>query len=219
MELTEEELQAKIDEAKAAALAEAEAEKARILAKNSELLGKYAKYKDLDVDLLQAQADELAKLKESQLTDDERRTNELKAFNDKHISTKQALLDTEARLLKMTKDNAIANALRDVGALQEGMGEAVTLLIGNRVTMSDAGVPMIGDTTVGEYVKRFSVEEGKGFFVPRNSGGGGQGSGGGGASEFAKYFDKGGSDFSRTEQAKLAKKDPKLFKQLAGITD
>lgn len=189
--------------------------------KNTELIGDVKKmsgllkaFDGIDLDLLQNQSKELAKLKESNMTDAERLEQERLANTEKYSSTKQALLDSEAKVLKMTKDNAVANALRDAGQLNDGMGEAVSLLISQKITLSDAGVPMVGDKTVTEYTKAFSEGDGKGFFVPKNSGGGGNGSGDGGNVDVAKFYKKDGPDYSLTEQGNVAKKDPELHKQL-----
>ncbi len=198
--------------------------------KNTELIGDIKKlnkivkgFDGIDLDLLKNQSTELAKLKEANLTDAERLENERNAINEKHTATKQALLDSEAKVLKMTKSHTIANALRDAGEFVGGNASekeqtrlAVTSLIEQRITMSDDGVPMVGDSLVADYVKTFHEGAGKAFFAPKNSGGGGNGSGGGGASDSAKFFKKGGDDYSLTEQGKIAKSDPTLYKQLAG---
>ncbi len=211
MELTDEELQAKIDEATTG-----------LVDKNKELLGKMdglkkslTKFDELDLDLLQAQSNELKELKDKNLTDDERRDAEEKSRRDNSTATKQALLDSQAEVVKMRKENAIGNALRDAGQVNDGMNEAVTLLIKQKITMSDEGQAMVGEKTVAEYVKEFALNDGKGFFVPRNSGGGGNGSSAGG-SDWAKYFDKASPDFNRTKQAELRKKNPELATSLAG---
>ncbi len=208
MELTEEELQEKITEATKG-----------LTEKNTELIGDIKKAKKLmkafdgvDLDLLTTQATELAELKDKNLTDAERLANEQSEIAERHTATKQKLADSQAENVRMKRDNSVNNALIGAGAIQDGMGRAVRLLINEKVTTSDEGVQMVGDKTVNEYVKHWSENDGKGFFVPKNSGGGATGSGSGG-NDTAKYFDPKSPFFSVTKQAETARRDPAEYKQ------
>ena len=200
MELTEEQLQEKIDEATK-----------ELKNKNSELIGDIKTLKKtvkafdgIDLDLLQSQSNELKELKEKNMTEAEKLEREQRKRTEKYTATKQALLDSQNEILRMKKENAVANALRDAGQVQEGMGEALSLLINQKITMSDANVPMIGEKTVSEYVMDFSTNEGKNFFVPKNAGGGGQGSGGAGGVNISDYTNPDGS-LNNTKMAQLRK--------------
>jgi len=215
MELTEEELAAKIKESTEAAIAAAaiEADKA-LKAKNTELLGKLAKFKEVDPEEYKQTLAKLKEIEDAKLTEaekaEQRRAERLK----KEAAKDMELATLKADLAKEKKGNAIANAIRDAGAVNEGMGDAVALLIKDRITTSDTGAFMIGDKPVADYVAEWRKEEGKGFFVPANSGGGGQGSSSVGGNDQAKYF-KRGPDWNLTKQAALRKSSPDLAKQLA----
>jgi hypothetical protein len=210
MELTQEELDAKIEEGKAG-----------LLTKNTDLIKDMKKLKTamsafdgVDLEALKAASLEVDKLREEKLTDEERRNLAQEAATKKQNETMQTILDLTATNLKMKKDNAVVNALRDAGTINDGMGEAVTLLINQRVTISDVGDAMVGDKTVAEYVKAFAETDGKAFFVPRNSGGGGNGSGNAGGEDWGKYFKK-GADYSLDKQSELERTNPELYQKLS----
>ena len=197
MELTEEQLQAKIDEATK-----------ELKAKNSDLISdikaikKTAKaFEGIDLDLLKSQAEELAKLKEASLTDAEKLAKQQEEQNKKFTETQQALLDAQAENLKMRKENAVSLAIIGAGQVNEGMDEAVNMLIASKVVVGENNIPMVGNKPVADYVKEFAEGEGKNFFVPKNYGGGGQGSGGSVVS--TKEFEKADGSLNMTKIGQL----------------
>ncbi len=200
MELTEEELAAKIKKS-------VEEATSGLVTKNTELIGTQQSLKDklkvfdgINLADISAMTTELAKLKEANLSDDERRQQSDAASATALADTQKELVDSKTTISTMSKDYAVAIALTEAGSINEGMGEAVNGLLKGKVTMSEEGIPMIGDKKVGDFVNEWKKEEGKMFFVPTNAGGGAKGEGAAG-SEHAKYFEKGGKDYNLTKQA------------------
>lgn len=214
MEISEAELKVKIDAAVLLATEGLQNKNTAVIGKQKALKTALAVFDGLDIETITAQATELAKLKESNLTDEERRANADAANATNLANAQTSLVDANTTIAKMSKDNAVDLAILKAGAVNEGMGEAVSGLLKAKTTMNAEGKPVIGDVAVDEYVTAWKKEEGKVFFIPPNSGTGAGGDGGEGASDYAKFFDKNDKSYNLTEQVKLSKKNPPLYKQL-----
>lgn len=199
---------------------ELDAEVSGLKAKNDDLITVQKQMKKtmqafdgIDLDALQEHSKELEILKESQLSDEDRR-----AKVDKETSVTMKRLNDEIttknrRIVAMKKETAISSAILAAGAINEGMSEAVEGLLSAQAQVSDEGVVVIGKDPVADYVADWSKNDGKMFFVPKNTGGGGQGGSGGSGGGDEKYFDRAGDDYNLTKQAELAKKNPAKYKE------
>jgi len=209
MEITKEELQAKIDEA-VKGLKDKNDELLSKLKKSTDTLSEFA---DIDIAGLKESSKQLKKLKEDQMTDKERLDKDRQERVEIELKRTQELSDARSTIDKMRKETAVSASLLSLGTIKEGMEEAVELLLNNKVTIVDDKA-LIGDKPVQEYVKAWAEADGKAFFTPKNSGGGGNGGGSGSNAEIGKFFDKESKTYNLTEQIKLSKTNPELYKQM-----
>ncbi len=210
MELTESELQEKI----ASAVEGLKGKNYELVGAQKALKKKLSAFEGVDLEALAAQSKELTALKEANLSEEDKRNKAVTESASQLKTTQTQLVDANIEIATIKKSGAVTAALAGAGALLDGTSEAVIGLLNSKVTMSDEGVPMIGESTVADHVTKWKAEEGKVFFVPPNSGGGASG-GGAEGSEHAKFFEKGGSEYNLTKQAEVAKTNPALYKQLA----
>ena len=183
--------------------------------KNQELLGKIKKLKDgsPDIEKLKAEAAEYHKLK----TAAEEEKGEYKKLYEKQLKTASEL-EKQVHAVKadhrtLIKKTAITGALSKVGVMPEMVDIAVTSFLGDAKLDEDS--VLVKDKPLKDFVKEWVKSDVGQRFIPNgNSGGGANGGAGDGESDNVKFFDKKSKHYSLTEQAKLAKKDPKLFATL-----
>jgi hypothetical protein len=206
MELTEKELQEKIDNAVSG-----------LKSKNDELLDKLSKFKDIDPELFTKLKDENEKLKDANMTE----TEKLK----KTLSKQQKLIDDlndankkkETKLAQLKQDNVISNVITSAGVkIKKGMSEPLKLYLKEQMISNDDGYTIGGDKPE-KYIEKFvKSDTGKNFFDLENAGGGAQG-GDNSTSKVkaAEYFDPKSDNYNVTEQIKIKKSDPDLYNQLS----
>ena len=192
--------------------------------KNKELLGKLKKATDIvasfdgvDIEALKKNAADLEALNKNK----QKESGEYKTLYDEQSTQhKEAigtinteLTDTKATLANERKANALTQALVANHIKPELVGASTDILT-NQVAINDEGVAMVGDKTVTEYVKDWSLGDvGKHFTTTANSGGGAGGQGGSQATQ-ASFYDPNSPSFSRTEQAKVANTNLALHQSL-----
>lgn len=172
-----------VDDAVAEALADAkvehDAEIAGLKTKNKELLGKLAKAKtgegDPDeVSRLEAQIEELqGKLKEA---------DKVSKKLEKDLSTAQENATKEGDFSrKLLIDNGLSEQLTANGVKAEFL-PAVKAMLSGKVTIKTEGdnrTAVVGDKSLGDFVKEWSQgDEGKHYVAAANNGGGGAPGGG-----------------------------------------
>lgn len=210
MELTAEELQKKIDDAVGP-----------IKAKNTELLGKMAKYKnydDLNIDDLKAAADKLAGMEAEKLEAEGKWQEAYETLKKEHQGVVDELKISNKRLKddfdssRLTNEITIGLMGHDIiGDLSE---VAVTTLL-SQAEIDSEGQVVFGDKPAGEFIAEWADGPvGKYFIKSGNSGGGSPGSGGESGENVSKFFNPDSPDFNQTEQLAVKRSDPALHETL-----
>lgn len=210
-----------VDTKAAIAVAVAEATE-KLEKKNRELIAEKRKAGDGKVD--QAEVDRLESELETTRTQLNDANKQLKAAAKQAETATAALTAEQAHTQKLLVENGLVTALTEAGVKDPTLLKAAAALIreGHKpaiVVDGEARVAKVGDKSLGEFVKAWSLgDEGKAFVAaPGNSGGGagGSGSGGGKSNPWAK------ETFSLTEQGRLYTENPAQAKALAaehGVT-
>jgi hypothetical protein len=94
------------------------------------------------------------------------------------------------------------------------MNEPLTIYLRNKITKVD-DTYIIDGKSVSEFLKDWVKSDGKNFFDLGNTGGGSSGNSKGDMEKFGKFFDKKSDQYNITEQIKLKKQNPDLYKILS----
>jgi len=160
----------------------------------------------IDIELLQGHSKELAKLKESNLTDAERLESEDKTRKLRQTEADQKILDLTAENAKILKNNAVSELINGLGSTKDGLLVSAKREIADRVTPKEGGGYLFDGKPMSEGAKEWREDAGQVFFNPVNSGGGGQGSGGGSVN-LSEYTNPDGS-LNNTKMGSLRKGTP-----------
>jgi hypothetical protein len=206
--ITDEELQARIN-----------AETEGLKNKNSELLGKLSKIKDLDIDQLLADSKAFAEFqKKSAEEKGEYKTlyEQLKSATDTEATTlKTKVSELESQITSMKKTSAISKALSEKQVDPLLLDLAVNSVVGD-AAIDDKGNVLVKGKPLKDFTESWANSEiGKRFIISGNSGGNGTGGDGGGGDTFAKYFDPKSEHYSVTKQAELAKTNVAEYNRLS----
>jgi len=218
MELTEKELQDKINAAVAASEAGLKTKNKDLLNETKAAKALAKKFEGIDVDALPKAAKDLELLQQNKSKEegDYKKLYEDQQTQHKTDSTASAtaLSEANATLSKERRSNALTQALVENHVKPELVSSAAQLLDSN-IAITDEGVAMAGDKTVSEFVKEWTTNNdvGKNFTTPHNSGGGANGGGGRGNAE-AAFFDPNSPSHNMTEQSKIANADPAKYAAL-----
>ena len=124
-----------------------------------------------------------------------------------------ALITAQKELTSERKTNALTKALAEHHVKGE-LIDSSAIILNDKVAINDDGVAMVGDKTVSNFVKDWTLNDiGKNFITEANSGGDADGQGGKGNVE-ASFYDPNSPSFNRTEQSKIANRDPVLHSSL-----
>jgi len=223
LELTEEQLQEKIDAGIAAATK-------GLKEKNEELIGKIKKAQEkADAE---AEAKRLAeeKAEQDRLAAEgkhdellkrvrENAESEIKALKERAEKAEKSLEKATNSLRVMLVDNEISKRLVEAGVTNPDLLEAATALITPKAEIVDGEnegeqVVKIGGAILDDFFKTWKEGKGKAFITNGNSGGGGNGSGNnsGAGNDWEVYFKS--ESVNLTKQTELQNTDVELYKQL-----
>jgi len=221
MEISEAELQAKIDAAVTSAVD-------GLKTKRDELLGKIDKYK-ADIEVAEkAKADELEAERQAKLSAEgkhEEVLNSVKANLQKTIDTltdRLTAAETEAKkatgdLRTLLVDKGLSAAFLEAGVTNKDLLEAAVTLNSSKAEIVDdeEGNPVvkIDGLDMDTFTKDWTVGKGKAFISDGRSGGGAGGSGGGGGTDDYEQFFKPETK-NMTKQQELKKVDPDRYTAL-----
>ena len=212
-------------QAQVAAAVEAEGAEG-LKSKNTELLAKLAKFKDIDPDKyaeMVTAAAEAEKNKAKSLEEQGEYKKLYEQAQEQHAKDMEKLQTKLDKALSQNKSLLVDAALSD--ALSEHNVNPVLLkpaisLLEKEVVLVDGEdgmqVAKVGDKDIASYVKEWAgTDVGKNFVLAKeNSGGGAPGNGGTGGQveEAEKHFQAG--TWNLTKQAELARTDPDKYKEL-----
>jgi len=193
--------------------------------KNTELLGKLSdankivkKFEGIDLTELQKAADKLKKIE----ADKDKQSGDYKALLEKATAKHKAELDavnaqlatTQAELAKTTKRYDLTKELVTLN-VDPVMLDSAVLILSDGVSYDETDkTAMFGDKPIADGLKDWVESDlGQRFVSNENSGGGAFGPGGKIPPE-SVFYDKKSDKYNRTEQAKLANKNPALHQKL-----
>lgn len=210
--LTAEELDAKIEEAKKPLIEKRD----ELLKSQKKLKEQMKQFEGIDLEKLQSAA---AKLEEMEM-DADKQNGEYKKLYDKLVATSTEQINSLKELVNKEKEHTnnfrketeLMAALTAQGVLPEMSGPAKKLLLSD-IALTDDNIPMVGDKPVMDYVKEWATTDvGKRFFSNGNQGGDAIGPGKGLPAE-AEFYNPKSPKFNKTEQARIANKDPKAHER------
>lgn len=204
--MTEEEMQAKIDEAVESAVS-------GLKTKNAELIGKLNKLrKQGDID--PEQVAEIEAARDKALTDLAKATKDLKAANANAEKIQKALQSETAFTQKLLVDNGLTAALTANNVTMPAMLKAAVAMLRPGVQLEIDGenrVPKFGDKPLDEAIKSWAdSEEGKFFRSAAANHGGGANGGGGGTGEQNTMTRAAFTGLSAEKKVDLSKKGIRL---------
>lgn len=221
MELTELQLQEKIEAAVAAAVG-------GLQSKNTELLGKLAASKASLETIEKDKTDELERVEQEKLASEGKLEELIERLRTTHTDEVTSLKDklTEAGskedkavkdLRKLLVDQGLAGQFLKIGVTNPDLLEAAVSLNAHHAEIIDDadGNPVVkmNDQSMEEFMTEWSAGKGKAFITQQSSGGGaGDHSSGGGSDDAEAFFQPG--TINLTEQLKLQKADPDRYAAL-----
>lgn len=205
MKLTEEQLQEKIDAAVK-----------QLKDKNAELLGKLAKFKNLDgvdIEKLKADSKKLEELEQKRLEDEgkwQEAYENLKAENQKAVDELTAAKNKlQEDFDKATINNEVTIGLMGLNIISD-LSEVAVSTISSMAGIKDGEV-MVGDKPLKDYLSEWADSPvGKHFIKSGNSGGGAPGADGAGLkATYETYFKPG--TVNQTKQLELKSKSKEVY--------
>ena len=176
------------------------------------------KFDGVDLKILQKAAKDLKKFQDAA---SKKEGDYKKLYNEQSIQHKTELEKSTVELQKAQdslstekKSNALTQALA-ANHVKADLIESSVLILTNKVAINDDGVAMVGDKTISDFVKDWTVNDiGKNFITDPNEGGDAGGQGGTGDTD-AQYYDPNSPNYNMSEQGKIANADLAKHQALA----
>jgi len=207
IELTEQELQQKINSAIDDAVS-------GLKRKNKELLTKLSKYKEVDPNEYVELKDKIKSLEEQTMSEQEKQEKLITQQRETIDNLNKELKDKQNILDNLNQENVVNTAITSLGIpVKEGMGDALSIYLKSQL-IQDGDKYYIKDKDPVEFIKEWVKEDGKHFFRVNNIGGSATGAGKESIGRYKDIFDKSSDKYNLTEQIKLKRTDPSLYNQL-----
>ena len=222
MEISEEELQAKIDEAVNGAIDGLKKKNNELTRRAKTLQGKVDIYDGIDLEDLQGAKTRLEELERAKAQEEGNFNKIIELEREARAKLEQRMTRAQSRAERMAKDNALNDALASVNITDHALAQGARALLREDLKVEETDdellVTLYGKP-VSEGVKEFADGDiGKRYVTPPSNGGAGAhqtngGGGPGGSNEWDQYFKA--ETWSDFKQAELRKADPVLYEELS----